>query len=193
MKEAIQQYIEELHNKVKDFKEGRETDDTQYIGEYTSLINETLRTIDRLENILLEYQTSSDVKVRDWGRVPEIWGQGGIKKPLVTNCKIPYVVGQALIDNVNYCTVSKMKNIIDTYNNDNTISLTNMFLVGVLLGKTMESEIRYFDHHGAGNMDLVGEIETFIKTALNQKPLSKNELIDTEETKTENWRLTKYP
>ena len=57
MKEAIQKYIEELYNKIKDFKEGREVDSPQYIGEYTSLINETLRTIDKLENILLESQT----------------------------------------------------------------------------------------------------------------------------------------
>lgn len=57
MKAAIQKYIEELYNKVKDFKEGREVDSPQYIGEYTSLINETLRTIDKLENILLESQT----------------------------------------------------------------------------------------------------------------------------------------
>lgn len=88
MKEAIQQYIEELYNKVKDFKEGRETDSPQYIGEYTSLINETLRTIDKLENILIENQTSSDDKVGNWGRVPEIWGQGGIKKSLSKNSLI---------------------------------------------------------------------------------------------------------
>lgn len=88
MKEAIQKYIEELYNKVKDLKEGREVDSPQYIGEYTSLINETLRTIDKLENILLESQTIELCEVATDKKPHSQNTHLGPERPLIENSTI---------------------------------------------------------------------------------------------------------
>lgn len=46
---------------------------------------------------------------------------------------------------------------------------------------------------------VIGELNSVVRALKgivggeDKKPLSKNDQIDTEETKTENWRLTKYP
>lgn len=55
MKEAIQQYIEELYKRIEDLEGGIEVGNPQQRKEDTSLINETAHVICRLQGIINVY------------------------------------------------------------------------------------------------------------------------------------------